>query len=176
MALGQFKRPNTPPATSNAGKPANAATKSRFAGVKPDAPKDPMPMPGTYRFKVLSHGEETSPKNGLTSFRARVEVLEAIEGSQEKPGNVVFLIFMTSGSGMQRGFERLRAFVEATLQISAESDETIAEACDAACDGTNGVLVGCTVDCVVTLGPEIIRDGVPTGDHWREYRWAPAVD
>ena len=175
MALGQFKRPAAP-ASATAGKPASAATKSRFAGIKPDAPKDPMALPGTYRFKVLSHGEESSPKNGLTSFRAKLEVVEALEGAQQQVGDVVFLLFMTAGSGMQRGFERLRAFVEATLDISSESDETIAEACDAACDGTTGVLVGQFVDCVVTLGQEIVRDGVGTGDHWREYRWAPAKD
>ena len=149
MAAAKFTKP--------AAKTATPKKKvSRYAGIKASAPRDPMPVVGTYRFKWVSCEEGFNPGKGSSSFKVHLEIVSIDAGGEDhQVGQTVFFV--------QDEFDAFAGeegeFLEA---VTGEANEY----------STDGQpLIGRLVDCQVTRGNA--RDD---GDYYREFAWAVVAD
>lgn len=179
MALGKFKSPGT------AAKAPPKKAASRYAGVSASAPRDPMPHVGEYRFRVVACDEGHNPGKGRDSFKAKLEIVELDKRAAENHavGDVVVMLQFVSGNGAQAGLGRVKSFIMAAGGFETEEeydafdpDGLFIEACTGAANEYSErgeTVVGRLVDCKVTRGNDCKdKDGVPTGDYYRDFAWA----
>ena len=175
MAIGQFSKK---PAANAASKPVK---KSRYAGVKAMAPRDPMPTAGEYRFVVLACEEGYNPGTGNESFKATLQVEESEGLEANKAGDSCVFIQLVSGGSGQFGLARVKSFVMAAAGYEDEAEydayDPEGEFIDACTGKANAYsergesIVGRKVLCRVTKGKPT-PDGL---DYYREFEWAPAA-
>jgi hypothetical protein len=176
MAASKFTKPA-------AKTPGTKKKVSRYAGIKASAPRDPMPVVGTYRFKWLSCEEGFNPGKGSSSFKVHLEVVSIDAGGEDHvAGQTVFFVQGISGKGQDAGLGRVKAAVMATAGFEDEDEfdafageegefleAVTGEANEYSTDGQP--LIGRLVDCQVTRGNA--RDD---GDYYREFAWAVVAD
>jgi hypothetical protein len=176
--LGKFNRPAARPAEAE--KPA-----SRFAGVQATQARDPMPVCGTYRFRVVDMCEGFNQGADTYSAKATFEIVQVFEGGEDralgahcKIGDQVFVVFLITGKAGPSGRSRTKAMC---MGCAGFDDEAEYNAFDPkgffidACLGRSNEyskeghpVIGRLVDCQVTRGKTI--EGGP--DYYREYAWA----
>jgi hypothetical protein len=175
MAIGNFSKL---PAKGAAGARPVPARKSRYAGLKAMAPRDPMPREGEYRFEVVSCEEGYNKGTGNESFKAHLLVKEC-EGEEANNGGdrVVFIQLITGKSG-EFGLGRVKSFVMAAAGYADEAeydsydpDGEFIDACVGkmnAYSARGDTIVGRSVLCRVSRG-KATPDGA---DYYREFEWA----
>lgn len=178
------KAPSKP---SKAGKPSKQKPRKRrnkYADATPEAPRDPMPPKGEYVFKIGAIEQSTNDGNGNQSVKVPVTVAEVIDGGEDvSEGDEFCVLFTSSSKSAQYAVQRVFAFVIAAsgfetledyLEVDPERD-FLPVIIDGDTDGPMGEqsLEGRYVRSIVTLGKEVLKDGEPTGDHYRNYKWFP---
>lgn len=179
--MAAIKKPSAAAAKPGAKAPAKPAAKaplkkkaSKYAGNKIATPRDPMPMPGAYRFEVLKCEETVNPGTGNESFKAHLKVL-ALDNEDHKEGDTVVAIFSTKAKA---GLSRIKSLVMFASGYEDESefdafdpDGEFIEACAEYANSYSEAgltIVGRIVDCEVRKGK-----ATPEGDDfYREYDWA----
>jgi hypothetical protein len=170
----KFQKPAAKAASANVGGAGKA--KSRWAGMRSSAPRDPFPHVGTYRFRVSEIEKGFNPGKQRESIKTRLVIVDADDKGQESHaiGDQVFMLnFMTTA-----GTQEFQAFVTAAAGFE-DDDAFVAECGDdgAFVDALLGqgtypaTLLGRLVDCQVTRGKD---DG--TGDYYRKYSFAPVSE
>ncbi len=156
--------------------------RSKYSGIKASEPKDNMPTCGDYRFRVSNVVEGYNEEEDRESFKITLEVVDSDGSDANKPGDSVFVVFITSGKGGRFGLERVKSFVMAAAGYD-DDDEDAYDEFDPegdfidSCTGTAndfsdmGGVTGRLVECRVTRG-----NATPDGDYYREYKWAPVDD
>jgi hypothetical protein len=159
---------------------------SRYAGVKAGQPRDPILHQGTYIIEAL--GMEEDDPNGTTYHKAKVRVVEVLEGAEDsdKAGDECVILSRVSGKFCDSG---IRDVKNMTLMMSGfdyseeeEYDELdpdgefmdacIGEANDFSREDGKCPLFGRRAKVRVTRGNDVLdKEGKPTGDYYREYRW-----
>src|SRR5690349_16342533 len=159
---------------------AKSQKKSKWAGLKAQAPRDPFPNVGEYLFEVLLVEEGYNPGKSTESVKITLRVI-ASEGPDASPEDInVFVTERVSGNGAQQGLSRFKSFIMAAAGF-ADEDEYDAfdpegefiEAClgrDNAFAGSERIVTGRQVACRVTQG----RPTADGTDFYRVYAWAPA--
>jgi hypothetical protein len=157
-----------------------AKKKSRYAGVKAAAPRDPMPHVGEYRFRVLECEEGYNQGTDRHSFKAKCEIVmvDDVGEKSHAAGDVVQFMQLISGKSATAGLPRVKAFVMASAGYEDEDEfdafDPDGEFIDATTGTANGyseaelTIVGRLVDCKVTRG-NALADGT---DYYREYAWS----
>ena len=177
-----------PPKTSKAsGKPASkpARRKSRYAGAGEGEDREPLPMPGHYRFRVVDCNEIESEKPGHALYvKAVLEIISTTSDAHEAGDQVVFLQ-KTDGASADFGPKNVNRFIRPTLGFDSMDDlmavgdeDVVADLIDACLGYSNeqsaegNPLVGRLVECDVRMGrPVLDKDKQPTGDYYREHKW-----
>ncbi len=169
-------RPNTP------ARPGPARV-SRWAGVTSAEPRDPMPRVGVYRFRVLSCEQGFNPGKGTESFKCHLQVVGAMDGSEDPAGHECVIVELLSGKAMQSGMARTKAFIVAAsgYEDDASYDAFSSDGghIDAVLGAANGyssqTIVGRLVDCRVSRGKPV-NPADPGGDYYRTYEWCPVPE
>ena len=176
MTALPFKRPaTTTPATTAAVAPAPAQRKSRFADVKMEAERVPMPQPGNYRLRLLSHEQKLSEKSNNYTLHLDWGVVESYDDApKQQAGDRVFMIFPTSGGGARAGLGKIKSLTFALREMEGKSNDELAEACDVLCEQANA-FAGSEAIATVRFGNAVVdrKTGQPNGDYYREYAWHP---
>lgn len=169
--------------------------RSKYGGVKAAEPRDPVPFPGIYRFRVVSVEEGHNRGRGTDSFKVSLEICQTLgDEVLDKPGDTVSAFWLTSGPAGPSGLSRVKSFVMAAAGYDDESEydafDPDGEFIDACAGQRNEyadaglTIVGRYVDCEVTRGNPVVdrdtkevkigRDGKP--DFYREFAWSPCTD
>lgn len=198
MGLGKFGNKGAAPAANKAPAasgfkrqaPAAAAPKaaparrkaSRWAGIKAAAPQDPIIGAGRYRLRVVGAEITTPPpgKGGKDAFRSEVEVLATDGQCANAEGDKCVILEMLGNKG-EPGEARAKTYIMAAAGYEDEDEynafDPDGEFIDAVTGDANDyseaglTIVGRLVDVTVTLGNPVMKDGQPTGDHFRVYHW-----
>jgi hypothetical protein len=183
--LGQFKRPTAAAAAPPGKGRAPVKRKSRYAGITADVPRDPMPEVGEYILKVVECTEGVNPGTGTESFKATFEV---VDGTNEAhaAGDQVVAVFLLTGKGGPSGLPRVKSLVMAAAGYESEDefnafdpDGEFIDACTGAVNAYSEAglgIAGRYVFAEVKRGKDVVRDGVPTGDYYREFSWGVVAD
>jgi hypothetical protein len=186
MAIGKFgNKAATPAAGAKRPAPKPVQRVSKYGAAKDVEDRDPMPVVGTYRFRVLGCEDNPSPKNPSNMwFRTQLEII-ALEGPQAEQthqvGDVVVMIQQTAGNGAPQGIPRVVAFVRHAAGYEDFDEYKAYDPDGYFIDAQSGIvndysergefIVGRLVDAQVTRG----RDR-EDGDYYREYKWAVVPD
>ncbi len=177
--LGKFQKP-----VGGAAKPG--ATKSRYAGIKANAPRPPMPHAGVYRFRCLGVETGNNPGKSRESYKMSLEFVSIDESDgpnqNHKIGEQVQAIFLLNNA---TGLGKAKS---CTMAFAGFEDEDEYNAFDLGDSGlfmatvlgdsttefakAGVTIVGRLVDCMVMRG-NLTADGA---DYYREYAWAVVPD
>jgi hypothetical protein len=191
MAIGKFgNKAATPAAATAARKPvARPAPErvSKYADAgEPGDMRDPLPVPGDYRVRVLECEDNPSPKNkSISWFKAKLEIL-ALEGPEAEQahriGDVVGFLQQTAGNGADQGVPRVVAFVRNAAGYETYEEYKAFDPKGYFVDTVGGIaseysergetIVGRIVDTRVTRGRPT-KDG---NDYYREHAWSVVSD
>lgn len=187
MAIGKFgSKAAAIATTAKSATPGNTQRISKFGGHEEQEDRDPMPVPGSYIFRVLSFEDNPSPKNKTISWaRARLEIVE-LEGPQaveaHKVGDVVAMIQQSSGNGAEQGLPRIVSFCRNAAGYETPDEfkayDPYGYFIDAQCGIVNEYsqrgesIIGRLVVGHVTRGRDT-KDGL---DYYRNYAWEVVPD
>lgn len=175
MAASKFSRGNR--AARTAAERAPRRKTSRYAGAQSSAPRDPMPTVGSYRFRVVGTETGSNPGKGTESFKAKLEVVQS-EGDQAlAPDTTCVFLQLLTGKAGPAGISRVKRFAMFAAGFDNDADydawdpdgeflDSLEEVGD-----VEGGLNGRLVECDVSRGNDVTKNGVPTGDYYREYTW-----
>lgn len=166
MALGQFKKGAAPASKGE------SASKSKWIGVKPAQPRDPIIHAGEYRLRVV-RSELGRTKEYL---KAVFEVIDQAPGQtlHEKGDEVVVLFRMVDDAGQSR---RMALFVAAAGYsdfsefLEADKDGSLSAVTDQFERGDDSPFTGRLVDVRVRRGKD-----KGDGDYFREFEWMPVAE
>jgi hypothetical protein len=174
MTIGKFKA-----AGAGAARPP-VKKKSRYAGIKAAAPKDPIPHVGLYRLRVIEKEQGHNAGKGTDSYKTKFEIVELHDEDAAKHhnvGDVVIVFQLISGKAAVAGLPRVKSQVMAEAGYEDEDEYDAFDPDGLFIDATTGATneyseaglttIGRLVDCQVTRG-----NATPDGhDYYREYAW-----
>lgn len=173
-------------------KPAAAKPKpkpKKFGAATDATPRDPMLPEGDFRVRHLSGEELVHPSKKTISWRVQYMAV-----SEEGESGPYIALFMNTTAGIaefQRycvamaGYEDAASFNEFAQSVMPDAD--LDEASDAFFTSVIGdanafseaglTIEGRLTDVRVTYGKACVdQNGQPTGDHYRQYKWAVVSD
>jgi hypothetical protein len=137
---------------------------------------------GGYRLAIQECEIKVKPagqNRGRESYHVTVEVIDATEGAGSQVGDVRKMIFMPTDAGLNELFSLVRSaagYENQTDFYAAYPEDTGAfkEFFDAVFGESNAYggnpIAGRHVDTMVSRGKDVLKDGQPTGDWYRQYR------
>jgi hypothetical protein len=170
-------------------KPAAKPKPKKFGAATDATPRDPMLPEGEFRVRHLYGEELLHPVKKTLSWRVQ---FNAVQNGEESGPFIALFMNTTAGiAEFQRycvamaGYENAQefnAFAQAVMP-----DDDVDGACDAfftsvigdanAFSAAGHRIEGRLVDVRVAYGKACLgQDGQPTGDHYRNYKWAPVPD
>jgi hypothetical protein len=179
--VGKFQKP-VGGAAAKAGEPA----KSRYAGIKANAPRPPMPHVGIYRFRCKGVEKGNNPGKSRDSYKIALEIA-AVDESQgpndmHKVGDLVYAVFLlnnTTGLGKAKsctmafaGFEDEDEYNVFDLNDSGLFMQTVLGDVSTSFGKAGQTITDRLVDAMVIRGNAC--DGGT--DYYREYAWAVVPD
>jgi len=187
MATARFNR-TAPTAT-----PATKQYTPRYSGLKASKPRPPFLGVGEYLLEVTEadEGKPTPNKDGemrqsaIITFAVR-EVYSDPSRSVHAVDDTVAVAFRLLGKGSISGQQRMADFMIAAAGCNTEEEFAEVSKDGALVDAffghmtpypefTGATLVGTLVAAKGTSGNAILRDDVPTGDHYTNIAWQPVI-
>jgi hypothetical protein len=179
-ANNKFAKPGAAGAKTPPKKTPPKPKPKKFGTATDAQPKDPMLDPGEYRVRHIGAEELIHPVKKTLSWRVQFVVVTE-EGDSESP-NIALFMNTTAGIAEYQRYCMAMAGYESAAEYNEfdpEGDffETVIGESNAFSEAGH-TIERRLCDVVVTFGKPVLdrETGQPTGDHYRNYRWAVVPD